>query len=165
MEDILYYSNHCLHSKKVLQYVYKNNLIGKISCICVDQQSRNPSNNSVNIVLENGRTESLPPCIQTVPTIMRPSQKYTLVLGCSQILEHFQEHYTNSLEKESTILQQNLEPVSSNGLGSSIFMEIDKSSLINAQDEIYESGKLSGDTIEMLIQERNNVKFPDLRRV
>ena len=44
-------------------------------------------------------------------------------------------------------------------------MEIDKSSFINAQDKSYESGKLSGDTIGMLIQERNNVKFPDLRRV
>lgn len=162
MEDILYYSNHCNYSQKVLQYIYKNNLIEKISCICIDQRSRDSNNNTIKILLENGKSVYLPPSIQTVPTVLRKRQNHTLVLGCSEIINMFQneEQYANLQQKQSTILQRNLEPVSSYGLSSNNFMEInEKSAFINAPDENYESGKLSGDRIDMLIKERNDIKF------
>lgn len=36
--DILYYSNYCKHSQKIIQNLSKTNLKDKISFICIDRK-------------------------------------------------------------------------------------------------------------------------------
>lgn len=120
MTDILYYSNHCNHSLKVIQYISKNNLIDKISCICIDKRMRDSQNNHIIILLDNGKKVSMPPSIESVPTLLRPSQNYTILLGTDKIIEYIQNEkkYINQ-QTQSDILQNNAEPISYEFIGSS----------------------------------------------
>ena len=61
--DTLYYSNHCKHSQRVLQYLVKGNLSNKLNFICIDKRERDSNNNQMYICLENGQKVILPPNI------------------------------------------------------------------------------------------------------
>ena len=50
--DILYYSNYCPHSQKVLQTLVKGNMSDKISFICIDKRVQDPKTNQTYIILE-----------------------------------------------------------------------------------------------------------------
>jgi hypothetical protein len=104
----------------VIQYISKNNLIDKISCICIDKRSRDSKNNHLIIHLENGQTFSMPPSIQSVPAILRKSQNYTVVSGAEQIISYIQSQpkYTNTQQTQSAILNNNVEPISFEFMGS-----------------------------------------------
>ena len=54
MGSILYYSNHCEYSKKLLQGLSKTNVSKDIHFICIDKRIRDPASNKIYIVLENG---------------------------------------------------------------------------------------------------------------
>ena len=43
--DILYYSNHCPNSQKVIQYIAKFGLIDKLNAICIDKRSVDSNTN------------------------------------------------------------------------------------------------------------------------
>jgi hypothetical protein len=103
----------------VIQYISKNNLIDKISCICIDKRSRDSKNHLI-IHLENGKTFSMPPSIQSVPAILRKSQNYTVVSGAEQIISYIQSQpkYTNTQQTQSAILNNNVEPISFEFMGS-----------------------------------------------
>lgn len=79
--DILYYSNHCKHSQKVLQYLVKNNLSQKFNCLCIDQRVKDPHTGQIHIVLDRGTKLLLPPNIQSVPSLLLMSQKNRVVVG------------------------------------------------------------------------------------
>jgi len=87
--DILYYSNYCKHSKKVLDFIVKSGLAEKLSCISVDKRSRNPRTNQLVITLEDGQQTALPPNIQSVPALLLVSKGYKLVMG-TDIIRHFE---------------------------------------------------------------------------
>lgn len=178
MADILYYSNYCEFSQKIVSYISKNNLIDKLSCICVDNRSHDSQNNNIIITLENGSKAYLPPSIQSVPTVLRKSKNHTLVTGFENILSLLQSEskYINEQEVKSTILQSNREPVSYDFLmPTSGFMEydvnqpiqnmgnfvgVDSNNSINAPDENYKPDKLSGDiTVDKLLEQRNSIKY------
>jgi len=108
--DVLYYSSFCKHSQTVVQYIVKNNLIDKISCICIDKRKRDKNGNNILIPLENGRTIMLPPNVQSVPALLRVKKGHTILLGDSQIIQYLGEQYENPQVKNSAILQQNGEP-------------------------------------------------------
>ena len=38
--DILYYSNYCAHSQKVVDLLVKSNMQDKISFICIDKRKK-----------------------------------------------------------------------------------------------------------------------------
>ena len=38
--DILYYSNYCKHSQKLINILTKNNMSDKISFICIDKRKK-----------------------------------------------------------------------------------------------------------------------------
>jgi len=86
--DTLYYSNHCRHCQKVLQFLVKENLVNSLSFICIDKRSRDPQNNQVYITLENGKKVIMPPHINSVPALLLAKQSYRVVLG-EDILRHF----------------------------------------------------------------------------
>jgi len=105
--DILYYSNYCKHSQKVLQYLVKGNLMDSLSFICVDKRVRDAQNNQMYIVLETGKRVTMPPNIQSVPALLLTKQNYNVILG-DNIITHFQP----MVEKKTDIAQRGMgEPV------------------------------------------------------
>jgi len=183
MSDIFYYSNHCKHSQKVIQYISKNNVIDKLSCVCIDNRIRDINNNNILIILENGKQVSMPPSIQTVPALLRVSKNHTVILGSEQIIEYINtdKKYVNTQQSQSSILNNNVEPVSygffkdvsseqftdysmsSTDLGTKgkdrpihNYVGVDSFTTINAPTEDYKSDKLTSDiTIDKLLQQRN----------
>jgi hypothetical protein len=85
--DILYYSNYCKNSKKVLQSLAKTNLKEKISFICIDNRNIDPKTNQTMIMLENGRMVIMPPNLVYVPSLLLVKDKYRILIG-DQIIEH-----------------------------------------------------------------------------
>jgi hypothetical protein len=87
--DILYYSNYCKHSQKLIQTLVKGNLADKISCINIDKRKRDPKTNQLYIILENGNQVVLPPNVSSVPALLLIKQQYKVIFGSEDILKHF----------------------------------------------------------------------------
>jgi hypothetical protein len=87
--DILYYSNYCKHSQKVLQFLAKGGLTNEISCISIDKRSRDINTNQIKIVLENGSTVPMPPNVHSVPALLLVNKNYQIVLG-DDIIKHYE---------------------------------------------------------------------------
>ena len=94
--DVLYYSNYCKHSKKILDFLVKGGLVESLSCICIDKRKRNPTTNQIMITLENGQQVLMPPNISSVPALLLVNQKYKLVMG-SDIVRHFEPQMKEKL--------------------------------------------------------------------
>lgn len=85
--NILYYSRHCNHCNKVLDYIAKNSLLDQINCICVDKRTTNEYGQTV-VQLENGKQEPLPPMIQRVPALLLVKEKYQIRYG-TEIIDFY----------------------------------------------------------------------------
>ena len=105
--DILYYSNFCKHSQKILQFVTKGNLANQLNFICVDKRTRDPRTNQLLIVLENGKTVMMPPNVQSVPALLQVKKNYQVILG-DDIIGHLQPKVKTQTEKATSI---NGEPI------------------------------------------------------
>lgn len=87
--DILYYSNYCKHSQKIIQFLTKSDLIKDIHAFSIDKRFRDPKTNQTMIQLENGKAVLLPPNVQSVPSLLCTSQNYKLILG-DDIIKYFE---------------------------------------------------------------------------
>lgn len=87
--DILYYSNYCKHSQKIIQFLTKSDLIKDIHAFSIDKRFRDPKTNQTMIQLENGKAVLLPPNVQSVPSLLCTSQNYNLILG-DDIIKYFE---------------------------------------------------------------------------
>ena len=105
--DILYYSNYCPNSKKVLQYITKSGLIEKVNCISIDKRVTNPNTGQIQIQLENGKKVLMPPNVQYVPALLIVSKKYSAIFG-GEIISYF-EPYVKSKTEEA--MSFNGEPI------------------------------------------------------
>jgi hypothetical protein len=106
--DILYYSNYCKHSKEILQYLVKNDVVKSLNCLCVDKRKVDPTTGQIFIVLENGTSVVMPPNIHSVPSLMLVRENYRVIMGNS-IKGYFQPTVMNSQEIAT---QGNGEPMS-----------------------------------------------------
>jgi len=79
--NILYYSNYCKHSKSILDYLVKNDVIETVNCICIDQRKVNSLKGQTHITLENGNTVLLPPNVYSVPSLLLVKENYRCVVG------------------------------------------------------------------------------------
>ena len=184
MSSILYYSNFCEHSKKLLQTISKANISNDIHFICIDKRTKD-SNNKIYIILENGQKIIMPENVSRVPALLLLNQGYNVLYGES-ILQHLKPRQQEMVKKAT---QNNLEPMafgfSGGGFGSITsdqysFLDMDSDSLsakgnggvrqmhnyvdLNYSDNIstpeddhdYKgSNKISGDlTVEQLLQQR-----------
>ena len=68
MASILYYSNFCEHSKKLIVHLSKTKIKEKIHFINID--TRYKQQEKTYILLPNGSTLSMPPHINKVPALM-----------------------------------------------------------------------------------------------
>ena len=119
--DTLYYSNYCKHSQRVLQFLVKGNLADKINFLCIDNREKNPTNNQLYIVLENGKKVTMPPNIQSVPSLLLVRQGYRVILG-DDIIRHYQ--VDANLQTKKKISNQIIEPIGTGLLPSSGGMNI-----------------------------------------
>ena len=87
--DILYYSNFCKHSQKLVSTLVKGNLSDKISFICIDKRTRDTKTNHTYILLENGSKVIMPPNINRVPSLLLVKQQYRVICGCDDIMKHY----------------------------------------------------------------------------
>ena len=145
--DILYYSNHCVHCNKIIQYIAKNNLTDKLNCICIDNRKRDVHNNQMYIVLENGKKVIMPPNIHCVPSLLQAKKNYSVISG-EDIIKYYDTVVVSM--KERAVILVGGEPlgVSYNfGQASSNIMS-EKFTLYNmTPDEL--SAKGSGTTRQM----------------
>jgi len=191
MSSILYYSNYCDHSKKLLQTISKADISKDIHFICIDKRTKD-ANNKIYIILENGQKIIMPENVSRVPALLLLNQGYNVLYGES-ILQHLKPRQQEMVKKAT---QNNLEPMafgfSGGGFGSVTsdqysFLDMDSDSLsakgnggvrqmhnyvdLNYSDNIstpedehdYKSAnKISGDlTVEQLLQQREQ----DLQKI
>lgn len=182
--DILYYSNYCTHSQKVLQTLVKGNMSDKLSFICIDKRQIDKQTNQTYIILENGGKVVLPPNIHSVPALLLIKDNYRIIQG-DDIIKFFhkdikQQHNiatnfngepvsfrlggssggTNVMSEQYTLYDMSPDELSAKGSGGSRQMYNYVSAgntidLIQTPDDTYKPDKVSnGVTIDSLQQKR-----------
>ena len=86
--DILYYSNYCKHSEKVLSFFVKNDLMDLVNFICLDKRKVDENTGQILVLLENGTQVTLPPNVHSVPALMLTKDNYRIVYG-SEIMAQY----------------------------------------------------------------------------
>jgi len=184
--DILYYSNYCKHSQRLVQTLVKGNLSNKISFVCIDKRVRDPKNNQQYIVLENGSKVIMPPNIHSVPALLLIKQNYRLLMG-DEIMQHLHPQIkqlnevatnyngepisyslggssggSNIMSEQYTYYNMTPDELSAKGKGNNRQMynyvsASDDIKLINTPPDNYRPDKLSNNvTVETLQQQRLN---------
>lgn len=114
MSSILYYSNFCEPSKKLLQTITKTNNSNNIHFICIDKRVKD-SNGKVFIVLQNGQKIIMPENVTRVPALLLLNDNYKVIYG-DDIYKHLKPQ-TQQLVKQAT--KNNMEPTNyQDGFGS-----------------------------------------------
>jgi hypothetical protein len=184
--DILYYSNYCKHSQRLVQTLVKGNLSNKISFVCIDKRVRDQKNNQQYIVLENGSKVVMPPNIHSVPALLLIKHNYRLLMG-DEIMQHLHPQIkqlneaatnyngepisyslggssggSNIMSEQYTYYNMTPDELSAKGKGNNRQMynyvsANDDIKLINTPPDSYRPDKLSNNvTVESLQQQRLN---------
>ena len=182
--DILYYSNYCKHSQKIIQTLAKNNMKDKLNYICIDKRKKDDTNNQIYVYLENGTRVSMPPNLHSVPALLLVNNNYQLLYGDS-IVNHFHPqmkqygsstnstiseplgYHMGSLSSSANIISEkytdySLSPdeLSAKGNGSSRklynYVSVNSDNIfINTPPDDYKPDKVSGEvTVDTLQQQR-----------
>jgi len=106
--DVLYYSNFCKHSQKLVQTLAKANMSDKISFVNIDKRKKDVATNQTFILLENGNTLILPPNITSVPSLLLIKQQYKVISGGEDILKHY--HPQLKIQSEKVLRHTGGEP-------------------------------------------------------
>jgi len=125
MSSILYYSNFCEHSKKLLNILPRANIQKDIHFICIDKRVKD--NNKTYIVLENGQKIILPDNVSRVPALLLLNQGYNVLYG-EAILQYFKPKQ-EAMVKQAT--QNNLEPSAFSFGGGGGFIASDQYSFLD----------------------------------
>uniref|UniRef100_A0A6C0DG28 Glutaredoxin domain-containing protein n=1 Tax=viral metagenome TaxID=1070528 RepID=A0A6C0DG28_9ZZZZ len=80
MSSILYYSNFCEHSKKLLQTLSKTQVSKDIHFICIDKRVKDQAG-KIQIILENGQKIVMPENVTKVPALLLLNQNYQVLYG------------------------------------------------------------------------------------
>jgi len=134
MSSILYYSNYCEHSKKLLQNLSKTNLSKDIHFICVDKRVKD-ANNKIHIILENGQKIIMPENVNRVPALLLLNQGYEVLYGES-ILNYFKPKQ-QEMVKQATF--NNMEPMAFSLGGGGYGIVSDQFSFLDMEPEALEA--------------------------
>lgn len=104
MTDILYYSNYCNYSKKIIQDLAKSPLKDKIHFICIDKRVKEEG--KTYIVLQNGKKIIMPENVIKVPAIMNLTN-YNVIYG-EEIHSYLKSRTTQEI---SAATMNNMEPM------------------------------------------------------
>lgn len=107
MSYILYYSNYCNYSKRVLNNVSKNPSVTKeVHFICIDKRIQEKG--KTFIILENGQKIIMPENIQKVPSLLLINDGFRVLDNAEHIIQFFQPRKQQEM-REATM--NNMEPV------------------------------------------------------
>ena len=182
--DILYYSNYCTHSQKVLQTLVKGNMSDKLSFICIDKRQLDKRTNQTYIILENRGKVVLPPNVHSVPSLLLIKDNYRIIQG-DDIIKFFHKDIkqqtniatnfngepvsfqlgassggTNVMSEQYTLYNMSPDELSAKGTGGNrqMYNYVSASNNINlipTPDDTYKPDKVSnGVTIDSLQQKR-----------
>jgi hypothetical protein len=126
MSTILYYSNFCEHSKKLLQTLSKTNLSKDIHFICIDKRVKDSSGKTF-IVLENSQKIVMPENVTRVPALLLLNENYRVVYG-EGIVQHFKPRQ-EVITKQATF--NNIEPLAFSLGGGSFGIASDQFSFLD----------------------------------
>lgn len=104
MSTILYYSNYCKSSSKVLQLLSKYDMRSQIHFICID--GRVNKNGNTYAVLPNGQEMLIPNNMTAVPALIILNQQYKIIYGVNDIINFFQrgiEQQVNEATKNNNV--------------------------------------------------------------
>ena len=182
MSSILYYSNFCEHSKKLLQTLSKTQVSKDIHFICIDKRVKEP-NGQIQIVLENGQKIVMPENVTKVPALLLLNNNYQVLYG-DNIYNHLKpkqeavtKHATNNnmepmaftlggggfgiVSDQYSFLDMDSEELNTKGNGGMRqmhnYVPLNHSDIITTptDDYDYKKDKISGElTIEQLQQQR-----------
>ena len=114
MSCILYYSNFCEPSKKLLQTITKTQNSKDIHFICIDNRVKD-SNGKIFIILQNGQKIIMPENVTRVPSLLLLNQNYKVIYG-DDIYKHLKPQIQQQVQQAT---QNNMEPVNfQDGFGS-----------------------------------------------
>ena len=132
MSTILYYSNFCEHSKKLLQGFSKTNVSKDVHFICIDKRLK--EGGKTYIVLENGQKIILPESVTRVPALLLLNEGYRVLYG-EEILQYFKPKQ-EMVTKQATF--NNIEPMAfslGGGGGSSFGIMSDQYSFLDMDSD------------------------------
>lgn len=182
--DILYYSNYCKHSQKIIQFLTKGDLIKDIHAFCIDKRFRDTKTNQLMIQLENGKAVLLPPNVQSVPALLCTEKNYQLILG-DDIIKFFEPAMkkklssanfgepmayslgqmsgsggSNIISEQYTDFNMNAEELSAKGMGGrrqtyNYVLAGDDNSFIHTPPDDYKPDKIGDVSMDKLQQQRN----------
>ena len=107
MSTILYYSNFCEHSKKLLQTLSRTAVAKDVHFICIDNRVRDDKDGKIYLQLQNSQRILMPDNITKVPALLLLRQNYTVLYGES-IYSYFKP-LEQTVTKVAT--QNNIEPL------------------------------------------------------
>lgn len=84
MGSVLYYSEQCPASQRILKFARDNRLDGAIHFVCVDQ--REHAKGSLYAVLQGGVRMVIPPCVTCTPTLIN-LVNYSILFG-DDVVKH-----------------------------------------------------------------------------
>jgi len=105
MSSILYYSNFCEPSKKLLQTISKTQNAKDIHFICIDKRVKD-NNGKAYIILPNGQKIIMPENVTKVPALLLLNNNYKVVYG-DDIYTHLRPQKEVEIKAAT---QNNMEP-------------------------------------------------------
>jgi hypothetical protein len=98
----LYYSNFCPHSKDVLEFIRRNQLLSKLDFFCVDNRVQDKQTGIFYIISEDKkRKDPLPPNVQEVPALLLVREQYRVILG-KEIMNYYAPQVKNVFSEINT---------------------------------------------------------------
>lgn len=186
MSLIIYYSNFCDPSKKLLQKVAKTKLSQEIHFICIDQRKRDSKGNTI-LFVQNEQV-MLPSAVTKVPALYQMESKQVLFgddiydfllpkeVAINQVATNFNgepECYSiygmNKMSDQYSYWDQSVSELSASGNGGmrqiKQFATLEEHYKIETPEENYTPDKVgkTGKTLEEYKQERDSLVKPITR--
>lgn len=98
MSAILYYSNHCEHSKDLLYQLSRSEIKNELHFVCIDNRAVQ-KDGSQHITLENGEVLSLPKTVTKVPAVLLLHHGNRVIDGLAEIKLYLNPAETKIAEK------------------------------------------------------------------
>lgn len=108
MSSILYYSNACANSKRLLQKISTTKVQDDMHFVCVDKRTRKP-NGATYVILGNGQEILLPPSVTRVPALLLLNRGHHVLFG-EEIDQHIEPQYTAQQQQQQAAVVATGEP-------------------------------------------------------
>mgnify|MGYP006076718163 CR=1 FL=1 len=179
MSCILYYSNYCEPSKKLIKTISGSKIKDDIHFLCIDNRITG-KNNATYIVLENNQRVLLPPTVTKVPALLLLNNSHHVLFG-EQIYNHLQPKQNvmnteatmgneepqayglcqmNSISDSYSFWDQSSDELSAQGSGGirqmHNYVGLDSNNNIETPPDSYEPDKIGNVSLEQLQEQRSS---------